>query len=360
MKCCVECFADDEIKAIIASYARRGSCDICGAEDAFVYEIGSDTILSDAFDTMLDAFIPLSSLPGDYPQERADLLKNVLRYEWRVLEGDSSQAYRLLKAVCARRYSDQPELFREPVVVLHMDDEDYLRQNEILRNHSWEGFVTELKHRNRFHTQCVNIDMLKTFIECVREVHRKGEVLFRARNCSTPKGYRRSEMGAPPCDRATAGRVNPEGISVLYLSDSHETTFCETRSAVYDYVAVGRFVLQKDMAMINLAALDKISPLVGIDRGFDIGQYAVNIEHLRKITSEIAKPLRRQDSALDYLPTQYISDYIRSQGYDGIEFASTMRQGGVNYAIFDETLFKCTKTYVYEIESVLHNYRKLS
>ena len=93
-----------------------------------------------------------------------------------------------------------------------------------------------------------------------------------------------------------------------------------------------------------MTQIDKISPFLA---GMDFTQYAFNIEHFRKIKNEIAKPLRRYDSPLDYLPTQYISDLIKSQGIKGIAYQSTMIEGGLNYAIFDESLFTCKSIRVY-------------
>lgn len=162
-------------------------------------------------------------------------------------------------------------------------------------------------------------------------------------------------MGPPPSTKVNGGRVNPTGISVLYLSNSQETTLYEIRAGVYDYVTVGRFRLKKDIEVINLANIDRISPFIGIDYGFDFMQYATNIGHLKMIGQEIAKPLRN-DNALDYLPTQYISDYIRSKGYDGIEYISTMCKNGVNLAVFDQNLFKCIDTAVYDVKSITYNY----
>ena len=154
------------------------------------------------------------------------------------------------------------------------------------------------------------------------------------------------------------GRVNPTGISILYLSDSKETTLYEVRAGVYDFVTVGSFKLLKDIEVINLANIDRISPFIGVDYGFDFTQYAINIEHLKMIAQEIAKPLRN-DNVLEYLPTQYISDYIRSKGYDGIEYISTMYKSGINLAVFDPMLFKCTSTNVYDVKSILYSYIQL-
>ncbi|MEI5604531.1 hypothetical protein WB307_49860, partial [Streptomyces brasiliscabiei] len=80
------------------------------------------------------------------------------------------------------------------------------------------------------------------------------------------------------------------------------TTLYEIRAGVYDYVSVGRFILNENIDVINLAEIDKISPFIGVQYGFDFTQYAINIEHLKMIGMEIARPLRN-DNSLDYLPT---------------------------------------------------------
>ena len=41
-------------------------------------------------------------------------------------------------------------------------------------------------------------------------------------------------------------------------------------------------------------------------------EYAINKEHLNKINDEMGKIMRRSDSALDYVPTQYITDFVKS------------------------------------------------
>ena len=228
----------------------------------------------------------------------------------------------------------------------------------LLKNNCWNDFVEGIKRKNRFHSNYINTDMLFTFLRCAVKSHRKGEVMYRSRICPDEKGFKNIEMGPPPDNRAKGGRVNPTGISILYLSDSKETTLYEIRAGVYDFVTVGSFKLLKDIEVINLADIDRISPFTGVQRDFDFTQYAMNIEHLKMISQEIARPLRN-DNALDYLPTQYISDYIRSRGYDGIEYISTMSKNGANLAVFDPTLFKCIGTNVYDVKSISYSYTQL-
>lgn len=358
MFCCSNCFADAEIKAIIDGNKITGDCDFCGSHNANVYEIRADQTIAELFDGLLDIYTPISALPVDFPREKTDLIKNILCNNWRIFNLKPDVTYRLITAICANRYNEQPELFDSPVGIKQCQDHDYLEKNSILKNNCWADFVEGIKRKNRFHSNYINTDKLFVFLRCAVKTHRKGEVMYRSRICHSENGFKRNEMGAPPDSKAKGGRVNPTGISILYLSDLKETTLYEIRAGVYDFVTVGQFRLQKDIEVINLANIDWISPFIGVDYGFDFTQYAINIEHLKMIAQEIAKPLRN-DNALDYLPTQYISDFIRSKGYDGIEYISTMCKNGTNLAVFNPSLFKCTGTNVYDIKSISYSYTQL-
>lgn len=358
MFCCCNCFADAEIKAIINGKKVTGDCAFCGSKNVHVYKLGEDQNLAELFDGLLDTYTPIANLPDYFPKDRTDLLKNILYNNWHLFTVKPDCIYRLITAICADRYKEQPELFDSPVGILQTQDCDYLEKNSVLRNYCWSDFVEAIKHINRFHNNYINTEILYTFLRCARKIYKAGSVFFRSRVCPTEKGYLRNEMGAPPRIKAKAGRVNPDGISILYLADTKETTLYEIRAGIYDYVTVGTFRLLRDMEVINLADIDRISPFIGIDYGFDFTQYATNIEHLKMIGQEIAKPLRN-DNALDYLPTQYISDYIKSISYHGIEYFSTMYKNGVNLAVFDESLFRCTNTTVYDVRSVSYSYDKI-
>lgn len=358
MRCCTNCFSDSEIKAIIEGNRITGECDFCKSRNVRVYEIGKNQLIPELFDGLLDIYSPVEDLPSDFPRGQTDIMKNILYNNWRIFNLKPDGIYRLITAVCAVRYQDQPNLFDNPVGIQQSQDQSYLEKNSVLKNHCWSDFVEGITRKNRFHSAYINTDVLNVFLHCAAKLHKKGEVFFRARICPNDKGFVRKDMGPPPSDKAKGGRVNPTGISILYLSDSAETTLYEIRAGVYDYVTVGRFKLQKDIEVINLAGIDHISPFIGVNYGFDFLQYAVNIEHLRMIAQEIAKPLRN-DNILEYLPTQYISDYIRSKGYDGIEYVSAMRKTGSNLAIFKPDLFRCTGTSVYDVKSIAYTYHSV-
>lgn len=361
MNCCVRCFNDAEIIDIIKNQKTKGDCDFCEGKNIYVCQIDSDITLSDMFGELLDIYTTASNLPDSFPKENMDLLKNIFYSKWSIFNLEPDSIYRLITSICHEKYSDQPELFDYPIGILESEDKEYLEEFSIIRDYRWKDFVEDIKCVNRFHTDHINKKVLDLFIRCVRKPYKAGKTFYRARVCTCETGIPKSKMGAPPMQLASSGRINPIGISVLYLADSIKTTLHEIRAGVFDYVTVGNFKLKKDIEIIDFANLNKISPFIANSiMGIPYLQHAINIEHLKLISQEIAKPLRRHDSALDYLPTQYISDYIKSQGYDGVEYISTMCKDGYNLVVFDENVFKCTKTTVYDIKSLSYKYDPIS
>ncbi len=178
----------------------------------------------------------------------------------------------------------------------------------------------------------------------------KGKKLYRARICDNPKGHQVEKMGNPPNKLAKSGRANPNGISYLYLANDIDTTLYEVRASLFDYVTVGTFELKESINVINLSRstydVFRLAELESLENVMIHGSF------IDKLEQELSKPRRRSDSELDYLPTQYISELIKSMGFDGIEFKSSLYSEGVNVAIFNPDKFKCLEVKVYDITKI--------
>lgn len=355
MICCEKCFKDPEIKDVIKSLNQISKCELCGKNNVHIYNTEINNELAVMFDDLLNIYTAHSDLPDDYPREYINLLKDELCRRWNIFCIDSDLVYRAITSICHEKYQEHPEIFDEPIGILELNQQDYLEEHSIMKTFEWEDFVQGIKTNNRFHTDYINKEVLYSFSNYIKKKYKAGNVFYRARICPDETGFTVDKMGAPPAGVASAGRANPTGISCLYLADTDVTALNEIRAGVYDYVAVGKFVLKEDIEVVNLTLVDQISPFWGLDNTI----HAVNKKHLQKISIDIAKPLRRHDSTLDYLPTQYISDFIKSRGFAGIEYKSTMNMGGYNLAIFDETLFECTSVDVYDIRELKYEYDKL-
>lgn len=348
-------FRDQQLSSMIESNNRIGNCDISGENDVIIYDTDEDNYLVEYLEEILDVFTVAKYLNIDESDERATYLKCFLA-QWNIFSADEDKIQIIVKEICHERYLDQKDIFEEKVTIRELFDIDEMEKSCILKTFSWEDFCYHIKHINRFHSHHINEEQLKKLLGNMMITIPKGTLeLYRARICDENHyidGYLPREMGAPPVNRVTAGRTNSEGIQCLYLSSSEETTYHEVRARDCDFVSVGTFQQTKDLKIVDLSLFDDIGPFSNPD--FDMTWFAINIQIIRKIGNEIAKPMRRFDSQLDYVPTQYLCDYIKHLGYDGIKFKSTLISGGINYAIFDERKFNCIASYVREIGSVIY------
>lgn len=106
MKCCEKCFRDTEVQAIIAGQKTKGNCDYCKHKDVFVYDIETNSEITDLFDGLLDVFSVEANLPNSYPKEAINYLRNILTEKWNIFAVDEDTANSLLKAICSDKYKE--------------------------------------------------------------------------------------------------------------------------------------------------------------------------------------------------------------------------------------------------------------
>jgi hypothetical protein len=330
MNCCVNCFKDSEIINAITAKSTTGDCDFCSAKSVAVCDISDDTNPIAPFITQLVDAYSISDKPS------AKLLKQALRDDWDIFTGGVETIQSIVTKVCDRFYPADSDIFNKPVEILALQDSDFLISSGVVKGRSWKEFSDSIKYGNRFHTELFNADAFASFLSMLVTTYPASHKFYRARISPSKAGYAVSEMGAPPQEKRSAGRINPEGVGIIYLSSDAETVLSEVRANTYDYVTIGSFVTSREINVVNLSGFPSISPFQYTD---EIEKFAVNRKVFAEISAEIAKPMRRSDSSLEYLPTQYISEFIKSksfkgQAYDGVEYSSTLRQGGTNIALF--------------------------
>lgn len=361
MKFCSHCIVDGELQAIIEGLRKiEDHCPVCDKRKAFIYDTEVDSRLADNFERLLDIYTPESLLPLDFPPEEKNFLVTELTDRWHIFNDKLTltDVDHIIRAICAEKYANTPSIFDARIGITETNDEEFLKAHSLLRSNSWDDFVKSLKEQNRFHSNHIEVKILEPYCSYIRKVYKKGTVFYRGR-ISSEDGFSAMEMGAPPSDKATAGRANSAGIRCLYLASDLDTTIHEIRAGVFDYVSVGRFELTEDIVVVDLKAIDRISPFL---EQLDPLEHAINKEYLKRINKEIGRALRRSDSVLDYIPTQYIADYIKSilhEGkpeYAGIEYNSTINMRGQNLAVFYPDLFDCTDVKVYHITGLDYKY----
>lgn len=365
MRFCSKCLNDPELQPIVEGLGQTdNSCPVCKRRQVFIYDTNVNSELTNYLEELLEIYTPAILLPPEFPVEEQKLLVTELTDRWHIFDNNltSTDVYNIVRAVCAEKYAESPNLFDAPVGIAELKDTVFLSEHSLLRMNDWDDFVNSVKTHNRFHTNHINLSILERYCSFIRKVYQKGSIFYRGR-ISSEEGILPINMGAPLSYEAIAGRANSAGISCLYLASDLDTTIHEIRAGIFDYISIGRFELMQDIVVVDLKAINHISPFID---DFDFLEHAINKDHLNKINLEIGRTLRRNDSLLDYIPTQYIADFIKSISYDGkpeysgIEYNSTINPSGQNIAIFYPELFTCTNVEIYHIKELKYQKEKLS
>jgi len=341
MNCCINCFTSSYLTNIIQSNKEKGNCNFCGTENTNIYFAKE----------LLPFFRNIFNL-YKVDNESTTSLWNSINEDFEVIDSNCLEnSENLFKSIAESEYDEFADLFDNNVSLQSKDLLD-IKSSEI---HSiWHRFKEEIKFENRFHiskNNLIDLEQLKTFFnnEAFIKIIKNGRCFFRCR-ISSKKGYENDEMWNPPKEFATSGRANPKGISYLYLGSSIETTLYETRASLFDYVSVGEFRLKEDIKILDLRNPDY--DIVPWSENDSVELFIIYASFIKTLQEEISLPIRKQDKELDYIPTQYISEYIKSLGFDGVEYQSSLDSKGHNLAIFNPDKFECIDTKVYDINSI--------
>jgi hypothetical protein len=345
MNCCANCFTSSYLISIINVDDRIGICDFCETENTSIYLARE---LPDQFRAILSLYIP--------DENSKTSLIEALEKDFGLFTEKVRIPSNLLKSIFQDEEQNLTKLLETNV---SFQNKELLEAESDNLNDVWDNFKEEIKFVNRYHIKnTINLDKLKTYFlhESFNKEIKKGRIFFRCR-VSDKNGFPCEEMGNPPIELASSGRANPKGISYLYVADSLETSMYETRATLFDYVTVGEFKLTKDIKILNLRN-PKDDPIYWSEFE-EIENYLIYIPFIQTLQKELSLPIRKRDKLLDYIPTQYISEFIKSLGFDGVEYQSSLNSEGYNIAIFNPKKLECFKTNVYEIKDIKLTHGKI-
>lgn len=153
-------------------------------------------------------------------------------------------------------------------------------------------------------------------------------------------GYDAQGSDAPPSNLATAGRANPKLISYLYTASDEKTALYEVRPSIGQEVSIATVTIRKNLQIFDMC----ISEIPETSDFTQVENYFI-LQKLSSLFSEV-----NYGSEDEYLPTQFICDYIRDLGFDGIRFRSALNSDGQVVVLFDtNTNSKEQKDNNYEI-----------
>ncbi|MBB1440864.1 RES family NAD+ phosphorylase [Shewanella sp. SG41-4] len=135
----------------------------------------------------------------------------------------------------------------------------------------------------------------------------------------------------PLPDSASEGRANPKGIPCLYVASQKETAMSEIRPWLGSIISVARFTNSKELRVIDFSRHHNDNLPFYFSEPGD----AKRIEAVwTNVDKAFSQPVINSDLKSDYAPTQIIAELVKSLGYDGIAFRSSLGRGH-NLALFD-------------------------
>lgn len=316
MHCCSRCFADRFLRAYCTQNSKTvGSCSFCGAENTNVLE---PKCLSDTFQILLDFYKTSNSGSAIFLHEQ-------IQKDWYIFSDSVSgeKQRQLLGEICSGRVSLK---------------EKYIPGIEQLtdRIEQWNEFREELKHVNRFFPEKVpaNDTLEFLFDSLILPEEEKPNDIFRARINKKGKKFTIEEMGRPPVDRALHGRANPLGISYLYAASDTHTAISEVQPYKGEEVTVTRIQIKEPIVIADLRDPKRTVSPFELDEDSLVALYP-EMPYLVTLGEELSKPIIPMEADLEYLPSQYLCEFIKSVGFGGVLYKSSLASG-YNIALFDD------------------------
>lgn len=322
---CEHCFGDKELKAFCRASKNIGTCSFTENSGVPVMDLSE---LISFFSGVLQLF------EEDDSGEALSLIE-ILKHDWSLFSSNRigtmilnevcrMTPFRLLSPTSKARYSIELRRVCEP----------------------WSRLKEELKWEKRFHinTDDLTIEYVWDAIFAIQDELDANAPYYRARIHSEGRRepYSTEEMKAPPKEKCAAGRANVSGIPYLYLCDDIDTVFYEVRATYLDDVSVGTFNQKDKNELISIVDFTKSRSLYSSDLSFDLKK-VVQFKLLTELISkDLSKPMRRYDSEREYIPTQFICEFIRVYcGAKGVRFESSLHPGHTNLVIFEPDLMEC-------------------
>ncbi|MBK1718856.1 HEPN-associated N-terminal domain-containing protein [Thiocystis violacea] len=152
------------------------------------------------------------------------------------------------------------------------------------------------------------------------------------------------EMGAPPNNKARAGRMNPAGISYLYLSFDLETALAEVLPRPPCDAAYAEFVTNRDLTVIDFSRPPDLPSIFDHDRKREREE----LIFISKFVKDISTPTKKDGNEhIDYVPSQIISEFFAMTVFEGsaakvqgMIYPSAVQKGGRNLVLLYQFVSK--------------------
>jgi hypothetical protein len=160
----------------------------------------------------------------------------------------------------------------------------------------------------------------------------------------------------PLVDSASEGRANPKGIPCLYVATDKETAMSEVRPWLGSIVTVACFKTIRALQVIDFS----------VGHGKKNTRFYLEEPTPEKIIEAVwfdldnafSRPTKTSDLKSDYAPTQIIAEFLKTKGYDGVAYKSSLADG-YNVALFDLDAAEVCGCSLYEVSNIKFDFKKV-
>ncbi len=311
--CCPECFDDRGLRDQLfpSLDPGHGTCDFCGTTDTQLVEPSK---LANYFELLVNVY---------EPSENGKSLVEWMKDDWQLFSHqrmDIAHAKELLGEIL-----DDGEIVRSSFAPSVSYISEGLAQ--------WDKLRDEMMYANRwFLDVAIDLDRLRQLLDMLLAPPLPRQ-WYRARIRTEDEAFPIEKMGAPPKRRSSHGRANPAGIPYLYLGSLPDTAAAEIRPHTGEVACVADFMIPEIKAVDLRSPRKLVSPFILTDAS-EIGQLRADLPFLERLGEELTRPVQPAGAAIDYIPSQYLCEFIKKSGFDGVVYRSSVSDG-INLALFD-------------------------
>lgn len=201
-----------------------------------------------------------------------------------------------------------------------------------MKNKDLEQFIKDIQYKNRNPSDHKILEQLRDKATNTIYRLRENQILYRARviesrdSINTEAGFYGFPSGqclAPPPHLTRDLRANYRFIPYLYCADDPYVSILETRPSFSDHVSVAELRVKKDLTVLDFSRQYGIVKVQG-EPYRSVKMTNKKADLFEELSALFSKPVSQRDDVVTYIPTQYIAEYVKNLGYDGIAYKSSL------------------------------------
>ncbi len=206
-----------------------------------------------------------------------------------------------------------------------------------------KNFIQEIQFKNRNPKETRVLALLDDISTNPERIFQQGEKLYRSRIILNEEeinkktgfyGYDAEQSFIPPWRITRDLRANYRYIPYLYCSNHPYISLIEVRPRIGAKISIATILVNQNINLLDFTIQNKPTKMSET-------KYNLFVE----LSNLYSKPIANDDDTLDYIPTQFIAEYAKNLGYDGIAFTSSLAPeiNNTNLERFNVVIFNYQK-----------------